>query len=1353
MVIVPKPGGRDRAMRSKGRKRPRAQHRTRQAQGAFGDIGTDANEGDGGVKLWSSTRHGATAGRGFHYQDAVLAWLGTRMLTGELQLDRLVPEGIEDVSCEGPHATQVQVKSRQERVGDYRASEVAQFLLELHHKHADGPTSHDRLHLVLERPFDGHEPADWQTRLTDDPDGSLLVAVRRLAAQRHVNLTDDFLRRTTVVVLPWRTAANQSREAIETVQGVPPAVAEQLVLALRSMMAAIQDENVNPDFSQRRSADGALVRRTILDTIDLIDVESLSAALRTGVCEVLDLDTQIKSDVFYEGVEAQPGHIAAGLPAPRVKETTVAAEALESGRPVLVTGPSGIGKSTVVWATTYTMRHALWYRVRKLSNAEDVQALARLALSCNASAATPVGFVVDGVGIEGISAWDSLVNKFQGRPFVYLIGSCRSEDLYTVERLASCAQVEVALDELTAQEIYHHLSEAGRTTAAHWLEAFRVAGGLTMEYTFLLTQGRRLSEVIHDQVARRVKENRWLELQIIVLVSTAHRWRAALPLMVVTDTLGVDQGQVRQALSRLLMEHLVVEVNGWLLGVHELRSRELSRQVHQVPPPVLAETVRNILMIVESRSLFRVVFHSLVDEPKLDEAVLSALTSRIEGAPEDGAAAFDALRTVDFYRVAVKWEAILDSNNVVPALRSICVSLALIDREHDYGMFKPDLARAIPELKQANPHAFELRDKLLARLGTGQLSELLLAQPSVSALSDLFAALDGTEIDLMALLGNVAPDRFVAMFGLSSLEQVADLFAHARAIDVRLAQYFVELSSRGTTVENRLMQWSPWIIGARLRQEDVDPVTEVRMLHVSDDLISDLHAKAVEIASLALRCMPEAQTADVQILLAGGYPIRVQDYVGGQSQLDRSYDHTDSQIRWNRRRGAVVGTTVLTLAQTRRVATAIPLLEDVSAYLNGLAKRFVTGRFPSGAHERLIGLSRTIGERADLLVVPIEDPIAAEERAGADAAVNTHDHLHTVADGIINNLTSRLLDAEPHWPSLCGYVADTLTKSLLRCEDEEPWGLVGLEAPPASLSNIRMLLADLRIVLAELAFGSLTLGEIAYWTRAADQRSALRQVARRAEARAMRRGEVLRADLENAITAHGVRSEVVARQCADADAVFWPPLQFAIEVSCEDLTSWAESLAIAVEEILAQDSGWGARLRTLVVPKVAGRLVRQLAHSVILSALPDTSLLDSWSTLGDHAVTPLYDAVTSATSAMQAVSAVAELATVRDLQIAPVEFAESMNAQFSAAVQEIETLEVDACITAVRQYLDGLEQRVQRELDDGVSAMPSLAARIAAGAVGEEVTEEYTMQSYAIGLALQWDLNPGVAVQLLAQLD
>jgi hypothetical protein len=94
---------------------------------------------------------------------------------------------------------------------------------------------------------------------------------------------------------------------------------------------------------------------------------------------------------------------------------------------------------------------------------------------------------------------------------------------------------------------------------------------------------------------------------------------------------------------------------------------------------------------------------------------------------EDGASALDALRTVDFYRVATNWNLILDFNGVAPAVRSVCVSMALVGRDYDYSIFKPEVARSIPALKQANPHTFELRDELLTRLGNGQLANLLLA--------------------------------------------------------------------------------------------------------------------------------------------------------------------------------------------------------------------------------------------------------------------------------------------------------------------------------------------------------------------------------------------------------------------------------------------------------------------------------------------------------------------------------------------------------------------------------------------------------------------------------------------------
>jgi hypothetical protein len=527
------------------------------------------------------------------------------------------------------------------------------------------------------------------------------------------------------------------------------------------------------------------------------------------------------------------------------------------------------------------------------------------------------------------------------------------------------------------------------------------------------------------------------------------------------------------------------------------------------------------------------------------------------------------------------------------------------------------------------------------------------------------------------------------------------------------------------------------------------------MLHVSDELTDDLHAKAVEIAQLSLRCMPEADEADIQIQLAGGHPLKVGDFVSGESRLQRRYDHTPGQIRWNRRRGAVAGTTVTTLAQTARVSTIVALLGDLSTYVENLVSTFVLGREARGMFDWLEERGRRIGTRSDFLVMPIGDPLAADifggDQNGSESNYASNDHTHTLINGIVNNLAGRLLNADPHWPSLCGFVGDTLCHAAEKCASE-PWELVGLTEPPASLAQITELLMDLRVTLAELAFGSLTIETMRGWARTGQYASAASRVARMARERAMGRGEQLRLELQTDLEGRGVPCQVLSRESDKEDAVFWPPVQLAVRVECQDVSDWFDHLDAAVSAVLAKDAGWGARTATLIVPSIGNANLRQLSISVIMSPLPDPSLYDSWSvTLGEPASTPLHDAVTEATTALQAISAIAELRMVRPLGDEPLEFAERMNAEYDEANERISRLGPDdPVIQALLEYLQNLELIVQTEINDGV-ANASFAARIAAGAIGEE-SEDYAVLLNAGVVALQWDLDPSAASRLLRQL-
>ncbi len=125
-------------------------------------------------ELWSRSRAGSHAGRGFHYQDAVATELAVRAWRGELGALRLIPEGLEDVSLEfAAHRLHLQAKSRREHRGYFSDGELAEAWRHLAERLVADPTSH--VGLVLERPLTGVETglertlAEVASLLGEDP--------------------------------------------------------------------------------------------------------------------------------------------------------------------------------------------------------------------------------------------------------------------------------------------------------------------------------------------------------------------------------------------------------------------------------------------------------------------------------------------------------------------------------------------------------------------------------------------------------------------------------------------------------------------------------------------------------------------------------------------------------------------------------------------------------------------------------------------------------------------------------------------------------------------------------------------------------------------------------------------------------------------------------------------------------------------------------------------------------------------------------------------------------------------------------------------------------------------------------
>lgn len=156
-------------------------------------------------ELWSKTRKGATAGRGFHFQDTVGAWFATHLLS-DSHRGPIIPEGLEDLQLASATPTYVQVKSRQEQRGDYSVGDVIGFLAAMwgaRQRRVSANAPDGPLQLIVERPIAGDSFDRETTLLSSLPDDH---PIARAVAREFGDSAADISDRTSIRVLPWDEA-------------------------------------------------------------------------------------------------------------------------------------------------------------------------------------------------------------------------------------------------------------------------------------------------------------------------------------------------------------------------------------------------------------------------------------------------------------------------------------------------------------------------------------------------------------------------------------------------------------------------------------------------------------------------------------------------------------------------------------------------------------------------------------------------------------------------------------------------------------------------------------------------------------------------------------------------------------------------------------------------------------------------------------------------------------------------------------------------------------------------------------------------------------------------------------------
>ena len=150
-----------------------------------------------------------------------------------------------------------------------------------------------------------------------------------------------------------------------------------------------------------------------------------------------------------------------------------------------------------------------------------------------------------------------------------------------IANLSDTELVPVSLGPDLAQTFWEILAAANQTAWSHWREPFELSEGLMLEYIHLLTQGKRLSAVIGDQIRLREKENRHNELNILRSISVLCSHGGEVVAVRLFELLDIDLDTANTSLKRLIDEHLVQESRpGVLGGLHPLRSKALLKASH-----------------------------------------------------------------------------------------------------------------------------------------------------------------------------------------------------------------------------------------------------------------------------------------------------------------------------------------------------------------------------------------------------------------------------------------------------------------------------------------------------------------------------------------------------------------------------------------------------------------------------------------------------------------------------------------------------------------------------------------------------------------------------------------------------
>ena len=1287
------------------------------------------------IDAWSGTRSGAWASRGFDFQHTVAAWLAAQLIAGDLHAQRLVPEGFEDVTIESETSRHVQIKSRGEHLGLFPLGTASSHIVDAWLRHRKRGRESESLTVVFERGIEDETGLSrFDTSLSNSlsQDSPLRLSISTTALTRGLKEGEvkELLEGTTVYGASWFAVEEDSRTLLgATFERLQPAALNYLARELRLVVAEIATLNAPTEYTHRRSLDRSELTQRCQHFIEQVDLDALEAAITLGLCSPLSSAEPMHDERFYEGVATQPGHVAAGLVVPRADLIGEAVTGIQETSSVILTGPSGVGKSALLWSVPQALPGLLWFRVNRLSPA-DVPEILRLCRSHRVSDANPIGLLIDAAGTGLFEGWSVLREEVAATPGLFSISTSRHEDLISLGDLSGCTTIGVTLDEDAAEAIFNGLRDRNATDSPYWREAYEQAGGLTLEFTHMLTRGQRLNSIVTEQIHRRVAERRNVELNLLSLTATADQWSASIPVDRAAEACGVSQLELREPIARLAEEHLLIERNGTISGVHQLRSVAIANAIFDQPPPTLEHTINRLLPALEPEQIKRFIPNALRDEPRLGQLFHDAALDERNGAVEL-TAYLRGLRLFDFYERALNWNSIAQQRGVPPAHEPIAQVFAITGAAVP-DFFPEEVNRAVSDMTAA-PEAAR-GSTVISAAGAQRIAEALAATDDLRVATKLLCELGRGEIEITSACQSrfSTPGPLLEAVQRATVGQVAALVVTANSIDPELAQTFVDSSGGEAALMAKIRDHDPWIIELRVVDSADGPVAYARSLHLSDAVHGDPHDRVIALGRLLLRCFPRTTRVDVKLVLPGGHDYQIGEHQLGSTNLRREYDHSELEVAWNRERMRVTNA-VLGATDTERLAAALPLLNTTAQLTTILGNTFAAADVRSIDTNQLADQINSLDDQAK----QIGPRLNTHERViNIDGEKESGSVIVDPLSGLITELTGNIfprLTTLDNPAAIAAHLSDRVIAKSLRRAQEEPWHLLGYDTFPESLKSIESDLHKIFAVVAALAADSSANVGLIRAARAGGHQGALRRSA-----------EAARRLTRRQLHARKTQLEQVGKDLGQQFRVFMPKddqyqlvSERLVAVDVSSLNDWSYVL----EEISTgiQDAGLPGEKFT-IVPIRNGKPVAPLAMSLISSLLPAGDLGRWKSSLAEAHETPLTDAFDASIASLQVASGVLALPQAHRSHGIVDQVVKNAKHDFIQSRQILERSSKDAITEQIVQLLDSLNDAVLDE-EAGESAGGDIASQLLQMVTQGHQTELTVAVSVARLMALELDID------------